>query len=98
MAGTLFHGSKITLIQWFFVIYFLGSEKGSMSALRLSKFIEVNWRRARLILKKLRTAMRHRDIFSQLSGTIVLDDALVGGRQKSKRDRGATGKKCVTRL
>ncbi|MFT6194869.1 MAG: transposase-like protein [Cognaticolwellia sp.] len=42
MAGTLFHGSKITLIQWFWAIYFLGSDKGSISALRLSKLIEVN--------------------------------------------------------
>jgi len=42
MAGTLFHGSKITLIQWFGAIDFLGSDKGSISALRLRKLIEVN--------------------------------------------------------
>jgi transposase-like protein len=94
-AGTLFHGSKITLIQWFWSIYFLGSDKGSISALRLSKLIEVNWRTARLILKKLRRAMGHRDSLYQLSGTIELDDALVGGRQKGKRGRGAAGKKNV---
>jgi transposase-like protein len=95
MAGTLFHGSKITLIQWFWAIYFLGSDKGSISALRLSKLIDVNWRTARLILKKLRTAMGHRDSLYQLSGTIELDDALVGGRQKGKRGRGAAGKSKV---
>ncbi|AGH47624.1 hypothetical protein C427_5530 [Paraglaciecola psychrophila 170] len=95
MSGTLFHGSKITLNQWFWAIYFLGSDKGSISALRLSKLIEVNWRTARLILKKLRTAMGHRDSLYQLSGTIELDDALVGGRQKGKRGRGAAGKKNV---
>jgi hypothetical protein len=71
MAGTLFHGSKITLIQWFWAIYFLGSDKGSI------------------------TAMGHRDSLYQLSGTIELDDALVGGRQKGKRGRGAAGKKNV---
>jgi hypothetical protein len=37
MAGTLFHGSKISLLQWFWAIYFLNSDKGSISALRLSK-------------------------------------------------------------
>jgi transposase-like protein len=94
-AGTLFHVSKITLIQWFWAIYFLGSDKGSISALRLSKLIEVNWRTARLILKKLRRAMGHRDSLYQLSGTIEPDDALVGGRQKGKRGRGAAGKKNV---
>ena len=45
-AGTLFHGSRLSLIQWFWVIYFLGSDKGSISALRLSKLIEVHWRTA----------------------------------------------------
>ena len=94
-AGTLFHGSRITLIQWFWSIYFLGSDKGSISALRLSKLIEVNWRTARLVLKKLRMAMGHRDSLYRLSGTIELDDALVGGRQKGKRGRGAAGKKNV---
>jgi len=84
MAGTLFHGSHISLIKWFWAIYFLGSDKGSISALRLSKLIEVNWRTARLILRKLRVAMGHRDSLYQLSGTIELDDALVGGRQPSE--------------
>jgi hypothetical protein len=51
-------------------------DKESISALRLSKLIEVNWRTAILILKKLRTAMVHRDSLYQLSGTIELDDAL----------------------
>jgi transposase-like protein len=95
MAGTLFHRSHIPLVKWFWAIYFLGSDKGSISALRLSKLIEVNWRTARLILKKLRVAMGHRDSLYQLSGTIELDDALIGGRHKGKRGRGAGGKKSV---
>ena len=43
-------------------------------------------------MKKLRRAMGHRDSLYQLSGTIELDDALVGGRKKGKRGRGAAGK------
>jgi hypothetical protein len=95
MAGTLFHGNRISLVKWFWANYFLGSDTGSISALRLNKLIEVNWRTARLILKKLRVAMGHRDSLYQLSGTIELDDALIGGRQKGKRGRGANGKTSV---
>ena len=94
-ADTLFHGSRIPLTKWFWAIYFLGSDKGSISALRLSKLIEVNWRTARLILSKLRTAMGHRDSLYRLSGVIEIDDALVGGRRKGKRGRGAEGKEPV---
>ena len=67
MAGTFFHGRHIALVKWFWAIYFLGSDKGSISALRLSKLIEVNWRTARLILKKLRVSMGRRDSLYQLS-------------------------------
>jgi len=91
-AGTLFHSSHLPLLKWFWAIYFIGSDKGSISALRLSKLIEVNWRTARLILSKVRKAMGHKDSLYRLSGTIELDDAFVGGKQKGKRGRGAEGK------
>jgi transposase-like protein len=94
-ADTLFHGSRISLVKWFWAIYFLGSDKGSISALRLSKLIDVNWRTARLILTKLRTAMGHRDSMYRLSGLVEVDDAFIGGKRKGKRGRGAEGKKQV---
>ncbi|EDP99718.1 IS1595 family transposase [Shewanella benthica] len=84
--------NHLPLAKWFWAIYFLGSDKGSISALRLSKLIEVNWRTARLILSKLRTAMGHRDSLYRLSGLIEIDDAFVGGKRKGKRGRGAAGK------
>lgn len=74
------NGSHISLVKLFWAIYFLGSDKGSKSALSLSKHIVVIWRTARLILKKLGLAMGHRDGLYQLSGIIELDDALIGGR------------------
>ncbi len=95
LAGTLFHRTHLPLLKWFWSLYFIGSDKGSISALRLSKLIEVNWRTARLILRKVREAMGHRDSLYRLSGTIEIDDAFVGGKQKGKRGRGASGKTAV---
>ncbi len=94
-AGSLFHRSHLPLRKWFWAIYFVGSDKGSISAVRLSKLIEVNWRTARLMLKKLRQVMGHRDSLYLLSGVIEVDDALVGGKQSGKRGRGAAGKTSV---
>jgi hypothetical protein len=91
-SGTLFHGTHIPLLKWFWAMFFVGSDKGSISALRLSKLIDVNWRTARLILSKLRHAMGHRDSMYRLSGTIELDDALVGGKHKGVRGRGTLEK------
>ena len=91
-SGTLSHSSNLPLLKWFWVLYFIGSDKGSISALRLSKLIKVNWRTARLILTKVRAAMGYRDGVYRLSGTIELDDAFIGGKHKGKRGRGAQGK------
>jgi hypothetical protein len=72
-------------------LYFTDSDKESISALRLSKLTEVNWRTARLILTKVRIAMDHKDSFYRLSDTIELDDAFIDGKHKGKRER-AEGK------
>jgi hypothetical protein len=92
MSGTIFHGSHLPLLKWFWALYLIGTDKGSISALRLSKLIEVNWKTARLMLKRLRAAVGHRDSLYRLSGTIELYDAFVGGKHKGKRSFGAEGK------
>ncbi len=91
-AGTLFHRSHLSLQKWFWAIYFIGSDKGSISAVRLSKLLDVNWRTARLVLKKLRKAMGNKDSLYTLHGLVEVDDALVGGKRSGKRGRGAAGK------
>ena len=91
-AGTLFHSTKLALKQWFWAIYWISSDKGSISALRLSKLLGVSWRTASKMLRKLRTAMGHQDSLYRLHGVIELDDALVGGKKSGKRGRGAAGK------
>jgi hypothetical protein len=57
--ATGFHTTKIPLVKWFWAIYLTTSDKGGISALRLSKHLGVSWTCARNILKKIRTAMSH---------------------------------------
>jgi len=94
-AGTLFHATKLPLTKWFWAIYWIASDKGSVSALRLAKLIGVTWRTAFSMLRKLRQAMGHRDTLYRLTEVIELDDALLGGKRPGKRGRGAEGKACV---
>jgi len=42
-AGTLFHSTNLSLIKWFWAIYLAVSDKGGISAMRLSKQIGVSW-------------------------------------------------------
>ena len=92
-AGTLFHSTNLPLTKWFWAIYLSASDKGGISALRLAKQVDVTWLTASRMLRKIRTAMGHRDSVYRLSELIEIDDALVGGRRSGgKRGRGAEGK------
>jgi hypothetical protein len=42
-AGTLFHSTNLPLTKWFWAIYLAASDKDGISAVRLSKQIEVSW-------------------------------------------------------
>jgi len=94
-ADTLFHATKVPLIKWFWAIYLMASDKGGISALRLSKHIGISWNSARSMLKKIRTAMAHRDSIYRLGNLIEFDDTYVGGKRAGKRGRGAGGKRPV---
>ena len=94
-ADTLFHSTNLPLVKWFWAIYLMASGKGGISALRLSKQIGVSWPTARNMLKKIRTAMAHRDSLYRLEQVIEFDDTYVGGKRTGKRGRGAAGKKPV---
>ena len=92
-AGTLFHSTNLALTKWFWAIYLAASDKGGISAMRLSKQIDVSWITASRMLRKIRIAMGHRDSVYRLHELIEIDDALVGGRHSGgKRGRGAGGK------
>jgi transposase-like protein len=91
-AGTLFHSTNLPLTKWFWAIYLTASDKGGISALRLSKQIGVSWITAHRMLRKIRIAMGHRDSVYRLHDLVEIDDALVGGRRPGKRGRGAEGK------
>lgn len=91
-AGTLMHGTKLPLVKWFWAIYWMASDKGGISALRLSKLIDVHWRTAYRMLRRLRIAMGHRDSLYRLERLVEFDDAFVGGYRPGKAGRGAANK------
>lgn len=94
-ADTLFHATKLPLVKWFWVIYLTAYDKGGISALRVSKHIGVSWLTARRMLRKICTAMAHRDSIYRLENIIEFDDTYVGGKRAGTRGRGAAGKRPV---
>ena len=94
-AGTIFHGSRLPLAQWFRAIWLVTRQKHGMSALGLQRELDLgSYRTAWTLLHKLRTAMV-RPGRDKLSGEIELDETYVGGPEPGKRGRGTHGKAIV---
>ncbi len=94
-AGTIFHNTRTPLLKWFWAIYMASQDKGGVSAMRLSKQLELGYKTAWAMLHKIRKAMGQRDNQYTLSGSIEMDDGFFGGTGKGKRGRGATNKTTV---
>jgi transposase-like protein len=94
-AGTVFHGSRLSLAQWFLAVWLVTRQKHGMSALGLQRELDLgSYRTAWTLLHKLRTAMV-RPGRDKLAGEIELDESSVGGPEPGKRGRGALGKAIV---
>jgi transposase-like protein/predicted RNA-binding Zn-ribbon protein involved in translation (DUF1610 family) len=91
-SGTIFHKTRTPLQKWFWAIYLASQDKGGVSAMRLSKQLELGYKTAWAMLHKIRKAMAQRDSEYNLSGFIEMDDAFFGGAAKGRRGRGAANK------
>ena len=88
-AGTIFHGTKIPLRNWFWMIYTVAHDKGGASSSRFAQQLGMYQKTAWHILQKIRHAMGNRDEVIKLEGLIEIDEAEIGrearktGRRKS---------------
>lgn len=90
-AGTIMHRTRTPLVKWFWAIFLVSTDKRGLSALALSRKIDIGLKRAWTMLHKIRKAMETRDASYQLAGLIQVDDAFFkGGVNKGgdKRGRG----------
>lgn len=92
-AGTILHKTRTPLVKWFWAMWLVAQDKGGVSAVRLSRQLELGYRTAWTILHKLRKAMGARDTHYTLTGSIEMDDAFFGGvAHGGKAGRGAPNK------
>lgn len=77
IAGTIMEGSSTCLTRWFQAMFLLSQPTG-ISAMRLSKLLQVTYKTAWLIAHKIRSAMQHADSQWQLSGHVRVDQAYYG--------------------
>jgi len=97
-AGTLLHKTKLSLKTWFWAMFLVAHDKRGRSALSLSVVLELNYRTAFRLLRKIREAMKERDSKYLLSGTVEMDEAYFGAPRKGKDGRGTDKAQAVVAL
>lgn len=97
-AGTILHKTKLSLTTWFWAMYLVAHDKRGKSALSLSQILNINYRTAWHMLRKIRAAMKERDSMYLLSGVVEMDDAYFGAPRKGKDGRGTSKSKAVIAL
>ena len=89
-AGTLFHGSRKPLKQWFRAMFLMVTQKLGLSAKNFQRHMGLSsYQTAWLWLHKLRRAMVRPDR-PKLEGTVEVDEAYVGGVEEGSHGRGSS--------
>ena len=87
-AGTVFHRTRTSLRKWFLAAWWMGRDKRGVSALFLSRELDLRYETAWLIAHKLRHALTARAT-ALLAGLVEVDESYYGGRGKPEsRGRG----------
>jgi transposase-like protein len=95
LTGTIFHGSKISVRTWLFVVFEMCSSKNGVAAREIERKYGVDMKTAWFMLHRIREAMRREPLAGLLSGRITADETWVGGKPSNrhghKRGQGGQG-------
>jgi transposase-like protein len=87
LTGTVFHGSKIPLRTWLFVMFEFASSKNGISAREIERKYGLTPKTAWFMLHRIREATK-RDLSAGLmSGTLVADETWIGGKPGNQHAR-----------
>ena len=94
-AGTIFHGTRMPLLKWYWLLYHMALGKVGVSIAEMQRILEIGqYRTAWLMAHKIRKAMADRDAGYSLAGLIEIDESFFGPKG-SKRGRGSEKKSTV---
>lgn len=82
-TGTIFEGTKLSLLKWFEAIWILYSHKKGISSTILAKEIGVTQSTAWRIMRLLREISKFENNWI-LDGEVELDETFVGGKNKNR--------------
>ena len=83
-VGTIFHHTHLPLQKWFLAIMLILNAKKRLSALQLSRDLEINKNTAWRITTQIRQAMTQAEQRQLLTGIIGMDETYIGGKPRKE--------------
>ena len=81
-VGTIFHRTHLPLQKWFLAVMLILNAKKSLSALQLSRDLDVNKNTAWRIAMQIRKAMSQKEQRHLLKGIVEMDETYIGGKPR----------------
>ena len=94
MAGTLFHKIKFPLLNAFYMVYFISTNKKGITSTELARKLGMKQKVCWLFKRKVMIAMDSSGNFP-LSGVVEVDETFVGGADENSKGRKKGKKKLV---
>lgn len=79
LTGTIFHGTKISVRKWLFVVYEMCANKNGVAAREIERKYDLTPKSAWFMLHRIREAMKREPLAGMLRGTIIVDETYMGG-------------------
>ena len=91
-AGTIFHGTRVPLLKWYWLIYHMAMDKVGVSIAEMQRILGIGqYKTAWLMAHKIREAMAARDARYSLAGLVEMDESFFGPAGRI-RGRGSEAK------
>ena len=84
LTGTIFHGSKIPVRTWLFVVFEMCASKNGVAAREIERKYDLTPKSAWFMLHRIREAMKRDPLAGLLRGTIVSDETWYGGKPANR--------------
>jgi transposase-like protein len=84
LTGTIFHGTKISVRTWLFVIFEMCASKNGVSAREIERKYDLTAKTAWFMTHRIREAMKREPLAGLLRGTVVSDETWIGGKPANK--------------
>jgi transposase-like protein len=95
LTGTIFHGSKIPVRTWIFVVFEMASSKNGVAAKEIERRYGLTPKSAWFMMHRIREAMKREPMAGLLTGRVVVDETYIGGKPSNrhghKRGKGGQG-------